>query len=195
MKCSAVRTFLSQINDREEPITPIALADFDYLSVNGYILMTSKEDYDKGANDVARLSQITTQIDTEKAEEEQADVALQQDERKEHSFLFHFEEKEKKDELRERIQNEMPAVSGEQSELSAMEANVNELIQKKSMIDRMVPYDGEYLSLTGLGSVILNDLNVRNYRVADEEFPDFLTEIKATYAEGNAKLEALFIGF
>ncbi len=29
----------------------------------------------------------------------------------------------------------------------------------------------------------LNDLNVRNYRVADQEFPDFLTEIKATYTE------------
>ncbi len=64
-----------------------------------------------------------------------------------------------------------------------MEANVNELIQKKSMVDMMVPYDGEYLSLTDLGSVILNDLNVRNYRVADEEFTDFSAEIKATYGE------------
>ena len=82
---------------------------------------------------------MTTQMDTEKAEEEQADAALQQDERKEHSFLFHFEGKEEKDELRQRIQNETAAVSGEESELSVMEANVNELIQKKSMIDRMVP--------------------------------------------------------
>jgi hypothetical protein len=46
-----------------------------------------------------------------------------------------------------------------------------------------VPYGGEYLSLTDLGIVILHDLNVRNYRVADLEFPDFLAEIKATYAE------------
>ena len=85
--------------------------------------------------------------------------------------------------MRQRIEKEETAVSGEESELSAMEANVNELIQKKSMIDRMVPYDGEYMSLTDLGSVILNDLNVRNYRVADEEFADFSAEIKATYAE------------
>jgi len=46
-----------------------------------------------------------------------------------------------------------------------------------------VAYDGGYLSLTGLGALVLNDLNVRNYRVADQEFPDFLAEIKATYAE------------
>jgi len=47
----------------------------------------------------------------------------------------------------------------------------------------MVPHDGEYLSLTGLGSVILSDLDVRNYRVADQEFADFSAEIKAIYAE------------
>jgi len=77
----------------------------------------------------------------------------------------------------------MAADSRGQSELSAMEAHVNQPIQEKSMIDRMVAYDGGYLSLTGLGTVVLNDLNVRNYRVADQEFPDFIGEIKATYAE------------
>jgi hypothetical protein len=183
MKCTEVRTFLSQINDRAEPITPIPSAGLDYLSVNGYVLRTAKDDYDKGVDEVARLSQITTAMDTEKAAEGQADAALQQDERKEHSFLFHLEHGEEIDELRQRVQSETAAVSGEESQLSALEGNVNELIQKKSMFDRMAPYDGEYLSLTDLGSVILNDLNVRNYRVADQEFPDFLTEIKAIYAE------------
>ncbi len=46
------------------------------------------------------------------------------------------------------------------------------------MIDRMVPYDGKYLSLTGLGVMMLNDLNVRNYRVSDNEFSDFIEESK-----------------
>jgi hypothetical protein len=183
MKCSAVRTFLSQISDREEPITPIPSADLDYLSVNGYVLKTDKENYDKGVDDVARLSQMVTQVNAEKAEKEQADLALRQDERKEHSFLFHFEGKEEKDELLGRIQNESAVVSKEESELALVEANVNQLIQEKSVIDRMVVYDGGYLSLTGLGAVVSNDLNARNYRVADQEFPDFLTEIKATYTE------------
>src|SRR5947208_14385029 len=47
----------------------------------------------------------------------------------------------------------------------------------------MVAYDGIYLSLTGLGTLVYNDLGVRYYRVADDEFPDFIAEIKATYAE------------
>jgi hypothetical protein len=50
-------------------------------------------------------------------------------------------------------------------------------------MDRMVPQGDSYLSLTGLGQLTLNDLDVRNYRVSDREFPDFISEIKSTYAE------------
>ncbi|MDG6997321.1 MAG: hypothetical protein JRN52_15500 [Nitrososphaerota archaeon] len=182
MKCSAARTFLSQINDRAEPITPITLTDLDYLSVNGYTLRTTKEDYEKGAQDVARLSQLTVELETEKAEERESDLVLQQDQSKEHSFMFHFEGKEEKEELRQRIQEEMAVASREDAELAAVEAKFNELIQKKSMIDRMVDYNGQYVSLTDLGTVVLNDLNVRNYRIADEEFPDFTAEIRTTYS-------------
>src|SRR6267143_4185669 len=174
--------FLSQVSDREL-ITPLPAADLDFLSANGYILRTTKEEYDKGVDEVAKLSQLIAQVNTESAAEKQAEAALQQDERKEHSFEFHFEGMKDKDELRQKAQSETATLSREESELMSMEANVNGLIQEKSMIDRMVAYDGGYLSLTGLGTVILNDLNVRNYRLADQEFSDFLTEIKATYAE------------
>jgi len=183
MKCGEVRAFLSQIRDREEPIAPVPSVDLNYLSSGGYVLTTTKGDHDEWADEVERLSQMTTEANAEMAKHELAEEALQKDERKEHSFLFHLEHEEEKDEVRQRAQDETAAVSTEESELSAMEANVNELIQRKSMVDRMVPYDGEYLSLTDLGSVILNDLDVRNYRVADEEFTDFSAEIKATYGE------------
>jgi hypothetical protein len=183
MKCSEVRAFLSQINDRAEPISPIPSADLDYLSVNGYVLRTTKDDYGKGVDEVTRLSQMTAELGAERAEEDQAVEALWKDQGKEHSILFHFENKEEKDELSQKVQSETTAVSRQESELSSLEASVNALIQEKSTIDRMVPYDGDYLSLTDLGILILNDLNVRNYRVADEEFSDFLAEIKATYAE------------
>ena len=183
MKCSEVKAFLSQISDREEPIALVPLVDLNYLSSGGYVLVTTKEDYDKWADEVGRLSQMTTEMNAEKAKDEQAQEALRQDESKEHSFMFHLEHGEEKDELSQRAQEETAALSSEESELSAMEANVNELIQKKSTIDRMVPHGGGYLSLTDLGSVVLNDLDVRNYRVADEEFADFSAEIKATYNE------------
>jgi len=183
MKCDAVKTFLSEIDARAESITPIASADLNYLSVNGYVLRTAKEDHDKGVVEVARLSQMTTELYTQRLQVGQASTALQHDEREEHSFLFHFEHEAEKDELLQRTQKETVEVSGEETELSTMEANVNALIQEKSKVDRMVSYNGEYLSLTDIGSVVLSDLIIRDYRVADEEFPDFLAEIKAIYAE------------
>ncbi len=70
-----------------------------------------------------------------------------------------------------------------EADVTEREATINELIHKKSKIDRMVPYDGKYLSLTGVGVMMLNDLIVRNYRVSDEEFPDFIEEIQTTFSE------------
>lgn len=183
MKCSAVRAFLSEIGDREESIAPIPDADLDYLCANGLVLKSAKEDYDKGVAEVARLSQLVAQVNQGKSEEEQAAAVLRQDERKEHSFLFHFAGGTEKSALQERVQGETAAVAREESELNAMESSLNQLIQERSNIDRMVTYGGGYLSLTGAGTILLNDLGVRNYRVSDIEFPDFLAEAKAIYAE------------
>ena len=183
MKCSDVRAFLSQVNDAQESIAPIPTPDLDYLSANGYVLRTTQEDRDKGIAELARLSQLIDQAKEKHMEVEKAEGALQQDERKEHSITLHFEGKEAKEALRERVETETTALSQEEEELAQIGANVNALIEQKSIIDRMVAYDVGYLSLTGMGTVTLNDLNVRDYRVANEEFPEFASEIKATYDE------------
>src|SRR5207245_9883738 len=123
MKCTEVRIFLSQLYDRAEPITAVPPADLQYLSANGYVLMVTKDDYEKRANDVARLAQIITQIDTEKTRKDQAQAALQQDLRKEHSFVFHREGKEEEDDVRERVQADTATVSSEDSALISIGAN------------------------------------------------------------------------
>jgi hypothetical protein len=183
LKCSEAKAFLSQVNDRQEPITPIPPSDLDYLSTNGYVLQTTKDDYDKGVAEVTRISQAAEQANAEHAETERVQGALRQDEEKEHTFAFHFEGEEAKEELRGEIEAETTALSKDEAALAQMEADLSALIEEKSTIDRMVAYNGGYLSLTGLGTVVLNDLNVRSYRVADEEFSEFTSEIKATYAE------------
>jgi hypothetical protein len=183
MNCDGVKGFLNQIHDRQEPISPIPPVELAYLTGNGYVSNVTKDEYDKGVQEVARLSQLTAQVYAERSQLGQAEATLRQDEGKERSVSFHFEGKEKKDELRGRIQSETEATTKEEDELGTLEANVNSLIQQKSNIDRMVPYDGGYVSLTGLGTLVLNDLNVRDYRVASEEFSDFVGEIKSVYSE------------
>jgi hypothetical protein len=182
MECAEVRTFLSQISSRTEP-TPIPLGDLGYLCDNGYLVSTTTDDHDRAVVEVARLSQLTAQEDAEKESAAQAADALEQDEQKADSFSSHLEGSSERDALRQKIQDEMTTASGEGTQLSALEENVNALIMEKSTTDRMVAYGGGYLSLTDLGSVVLNDLNVRNYRVSDEQFSDFVTEIRSTYSE------------
>ena len=116
-------------------------------------------------------------------QKEQPKTDLEEEERKTHSIKFLFEAKEEKEAEHEKVEAKKNVVSKIDAEIAQREAKINELIQKKSKIDRMVPYDGKYVSLTGVGIMMLNDLNVRNYRVSDEDFPDFREEIQTTYSE------------
>ncbi len=185
LKCGEVRTFLSRISGREESSSPLSIppTDLDYLTANSIVSRMSNEDHEKAALDVARLTQLVSQVGAEREKEEAEDATMRQDEQKEHSFTFHLEGEAEKEQLRENVQREEAAVSQEEAELKAMEANVNTLIQEKSAFDRMVAYDDGYLSLTGLGTIVLSDLIVMDYRVADQEFSGVLAEIKSTNEE------------
>lgn len=193
MKCSAVRTFLNQADSYyylsssgHEDIKPIDLipdADMAYLVSNGYVVMMSKKDHDAQEAAISRMNDISAQLMAQRAEEQQAVLELRKDQDVEHSISFHMESKEEQDAMAAHIQTEAATVTKEQSETASLEASVNELIQKKYTLDRLAPYGNGYVALTDLGVLVLSDLNVRIYRVADDEFSDFVTEVKATYGE------------
>ena len=182
MQCSVVRTFFSQIAGKAVS-TQIPEADMDFLTTNGYISVIHGEQYDKALAEISNLAKVNEELAREEAEERGARSLLEEDERKTHSIFFHFrsEENQKFELEREAIHRNI--VSKEAADVVEKESKIRELLQKKSVIDRMVPYDGRYVSLTGLGVITLNDLNVRNYRVAETEFSDFIQERIATFSE------------
>ena len=182
MQCSVVRTFFSQIAGKAVS-TQIPEADMDFLTTNGYISVIHGEQYDQALAEISNLAKVNEELAREEAEERGARSLLEEDERKTHSIFFHFrsEENQKFELEREAIHRNI--VSKEAADVVEKESKIRELLQKKSVIDRMVPYDGRYVSLTGLGVITLNDLNVRNYRVAETEFSDFIQERIATFSE------------
>jgi len=182
MECNDVRTFLSQIAAKSVSMQ-IQQADMDFLSTNGYVSVMQKEDYDRALAEVANLEQINKEWQDKTMEEDGARTTLEDEEKKTHSILFHLEGKEKKEAELESIESQRNVVSKEEADVSEMDSKIKELVQKKSMIDRMVLCDGRYLALTGLGVITLNDLNVRNYRVSDNQFSDFIEESKETSTE------------
>ena len=182
MECNDVRTFLSQIAAKSVSMQ-IQQADMDFLSTNGYLSVMQKEDYDQALSEVTNLTKMTEEWQDKKTEEESAESTLEEEERKTHSIMFHFEGKEKKEAELESVESERNVVSKEEADIDGIDSKIKELVGKKSMIDRMVQYDGRYLALTGLGVITLNDLNVRNYRVSDSQFSDFIEESKETSGE------------
>ncbi len=163
--------------------TPIQQADLDFLSNNGYIMVMQKEEYDRALAEVSNLTRMNDDWHKEAMEEKSSSAILGEEERKTHSILFHLEGREKKNTQLENVASEKTVVTKEENDMAETESKINELIQKKSTIDRMVQYNDKYMSLTGLGVITLNDLNVRNYRVSDNEFSDFVRESKETKDE------------
>jgi hypothetical protein len=182
MDCNDVRTFLSQIAGKSVSMQ-IQQADMDFLSTNGYVSVMQKEEYDRAVAEVSNLTSMNEELQKEREEERSAEATLEEEEKKTHSILFHFEAREKKEAERESVERERGVVSREEAQIGEIDSKISELIQKKSMIDRMVQYDGKYLSLTGLGVTTLNDLNIRNYRLSDSEFSDFIEESRETSDE------------
>lgn len=190
MKCKDVRTFLSQIAAKSVSMQ-IPQADLDLLSTNGYISVMRQEEYDQASAEVANLAKANEELLSEENEEWSELATLDEEKKKTHSILFHFEGKEKKEAELQAVENEENIVSKEKADIADKESKINELIQKKSMLDRvvLVPSYGRYLVLTGLGVIMLNDLNVRNYRAFDIEFSDFIGESKRTSDELRAIAE------
>lgn len=182
MKCNDVRTFFSQIAQKSISMQ-IPQADMDFLRDNGYLSVMPKEDYDQVSAEVSNLTQMNQDLFNAENTERSTKEALEQEERKTHSIKFLFEGKEIKEAEREKVEGEKNVVSKIDADIAERDDKIKQLIQKKSIVDRMVPYDGKYLSLTGLGVITLNDLNVRNYRVSANEFSDFIEETKETSDE------------
>jgi len=182
MKCNDARTFLSQIAEKSVSMQT-QQADVDFLSNNQYVSVMQKDDYDQALAEVSNLTKMTEELQNERMQERTDQSTLEREVRKTHSILFHLEGHEKRKAELESLESEKNIVSKEEADIAEADSKVNELIQKKSIVDRMVQYDGRYVSLTGLGVVTLNDLNMRNYRVADREFTDFIEESRETSSE------------
>ena len=182
MKCNDVRIFFTQIAEKSVSMQ-VQPSDMDFLSNKGYLSTMQKEDYDRAVTEVSNLTQMNIDLVNAANADRSAKIALEEEEKKTHSITFLFEDKENKEAEREKVENEKSLVSKMDVDITEREAKINELIHKKSKMDRMVQYDGKYLSLTGVGVMMLNDLIVRNYRVSDEEFLDFIEEIQTTFGE------------
>jgi hypothetical protein len=186
LKCSDAREFLSEISAKSIT-TQIAPQDLDFLSSKGYVLRSSKADYDLAASDIQNMEQaqqdINERLKQEGDQDAQASQVAAEDLKKSRGLLFDLHGKEYKDEMQEKVQADEETLSKDKVAMSDDEAKISEYIQKKSAFDQLTPCGDEYLSLSGSGVLMLNALNSRMSRVSDMEFSDFAQETFATDTE------------
>jgi hypothetical protein len=150
---------------------------------NSYVSQTSKADYDQAAAEVANLEPINQQFEQKRGEESAAYSDLAADEKKFLSYLFPLHGQEYKDATRQKLEDDKETLSKDKVAISDDEASISDYIQKKSALDQLVAYRGEYLSLTGAGVIMLNALNARISRISDMEFSAYVQETNETDME------------
>lgn len=182
MKCNDVKNFLSQIAGKLIS-TQIPQADLDMLSSNGFISYFTGEDFGRFYDEYSNLAKMSAELQNKIAELRNAEAFMERQGSVTHSIFSAFEGKEHKEAELKSLEREREVISKNRADIARMQSEISALIQKKSMMDRMVPYDGKYLSLTGSGVIMLKDLNVRNYRVSDSPFLDYVEESKETSGE------------
>lgn len=188
MKCNDVMTFLSQVSSKSITFS-ISAEDLNFLVSSGYIESLSKDEYEKLAASVADLPKISGELEEARAKENLDEETLIRDQKRIHSIRFWFEGQEKKQADREKAQADQQVVSKDEEIAKAESDELQPLLQKKSMLDRQVPFGERYLSLTGAGVVLLHDLTIRNYRVGEKDVKSFIQETKATEIELKAMAE------
>jgi hypothetical protein len=174
-----VRAFLAGLADGAIS-TGIQQDNLGFLCSNGYVARISREDHERQAAEFVSLNQETGKRQQEEEEEAVDEKTLRHDEKHVHGIRYHFEGRERKEAEKSRVEKEIELVTEERAEIAQEDAKVMDLIKKKSALDMQTQYGSEYLALTDLGVEMLHDLNIREYRVAGNDFSDFMDECKAT---------------
>jgi len=142
MKCKDVRIFFSQIAEKSISMQ-IQSSEMDFLVSKGYLSVIQKEDYDQAFAELSNLTQMNIDLSNAWNADRSAKAALEGEEKKTHSITFLFEDKENKEAERNKVEGTKTLVSKMDADVTERQAKINELITKKSKMDRMVPYDGK----------------------------------------------------
>lgn len=178
MKCSTVRVFLSEVNSGSVT-AQVPQPDLSFLSTNGYLLVMQKAEYEPAKAEVDKLDSLSNEVQSETDQYMNTAYKLTEDEDKTHSLFFRFRSGENKEAEMQSVEADKASIQKLSSDIADKKAAINALIEKKSMLDRLVEYNGLYVALTGLGVTTLKDLVVSDYRVANDEFTDFLAQNNA----------------
>ena len=173
--CKEVSAFLDGVNKRSVSGT-ISESDLQALQQLRLVQVFTNDQLVALNQQVAQLQQIQAGISQDSSERSSLAEQAQIDTRTTHSILFHLKGVDKQHSVLERLQQEQQAYKNVDDDLAKRRQDLSQLLISKALLDSTCPYNGRYVSITTSGRVALRDLNVRLYRVSDEDFPTYWNE-------------------
>ncbi len=182
MKCSEVAVFFNQVSAKSIS-AKVDPADLSYMKGAGLINLYTNDEFKELADEVARLQNLNNIASGTANDIGRLRAEYSQDYRETHSILFHLKGHNAKEEEEEKFQQESAALKEDESKLTEEQAQIADLIKKKSILDGLTKYDNYYISLTNSGRTASHNLGIRMYRVSDLNFNDFIAQDSATTSE------------
>jgi hypothetical protein len=171
--CKDIYAFLNQVSARS---VTASLSDSDaaLLSQLNLVQFFTPEQYQKAQADVQALGADQAVLSQEMSRRASLAEMAQEEDRKTHSILFHFGGKEKQAAELQQESQVQASLKSVDADLSQKQQQIGQLVAQRSLLDTLTPYgSGQYVGLTGLGSLAMRDLGTALYRVSDTEFSTY----------------------
>jgi len=182
--CQAVYQFLGQIGARNVT-APLADSDIALLKQYGIIQLVTQDMYHNLESNVAALETAQQALDQETAQRVGLTLDVQNEERRTHSVLFHFESKEKQSGEVQKEQQDEARLRSLDEDLAKKQQDFAELVAQRSLRDTLTPCGSGYIGFTALGVVETRNLGLALYRAGDSDFTAYWNQAHQVQQEMN----------
>jgi hypothetical protein len=180
----AVFDFLSGVRNGNLT-TRLPDADVSALQQLNLIQVMTADQQNLLAQDVQTLASAKEAISEQAMNRARLASEVQDDARKSHSILFHFEGKDKQTAELQKETQDRASLQSSNADLTARQQAFSQLVAKQSLLDALCPYGAGFIALTGMGALQLRDLGIRLYRVSDVDFAAYWQQTRAVEGELN----------
>jgi hypothetical protein len=167
-----VFNFLTAVRNRSVTTT-LPDADLATLQQFALIQVLNADQYSQFSQEVQALTPDRAAIAQEAAHRAQLADAVEDEIRKTHSILFHFESHDKQTAELQKEALDQATLRSTDADLANRSQAYNQLVAKQSVLDTLTPFPGGYVALTAGGQLQLRELGIRMYRVSDLSFADY----------------------
>ena len=185
--CQDVYTFLSSVSARNVSTT-LPDPDLANLAQLLWIQRVSADQYAQMTHDVQSLASDQAAIQEESSSRAEMADTVQDEDRRTHSILFHFENAQRQQSDEAKAAQDAASLRSTDADLATRIQAFNALMAQQTSLGSLVAFPGGYVGLTSAGVLAVRQMGIRMYRLSDVPFAAYCAE--AQQVEGDLETVA-----